>query len=74
AGNEMLQDFHYEHLHNTGYAGVWGWAYFYVRESNNAGSQTIRKISKHENQDYFRQILKNMPTSIKYPVHTDIQP
>jgi hypothetical protein len=67
AGNEMLQPFHYQHLHDTGYAGVWGWAYFYVREKM-VGGQPQRSIDKHENQDYFRNVQKGLPGRLKYSV------
>ncbi|HET9240799.1 MAG TPA: hypothetical protein VFO10_26275 [Oligoflexus sp.] len=67
AGNEMLQPFHYQHLHDTGYAGVWGWAYFYVREKV-VGGQPQRSIDKHENQDYFRNVQKGLPGRLKYSV------
>ncbi len=71
AGNEMLQPFHYEHLHDTGYAGVWGWGYFYVREKIGPNGKVQRSIDKHENQDYFRSVLQGMPARLKYqlPVH-----
>ncbi|HYX36422.1 MAG TPA: hypothetical protein VE954_25225 [Oligoflexus sp.] len=67
AGNEMLQPFHYEQLHDTGYAGVWGWAYFHVREQI-VGGQVQRHIDKHENQDDFRNVQKSLPERLKYPV------
>jgi len=67
AGNEMLQTHHYQHLHDTGYAGVWGWAYFYVREKV-VGGQVQRYIDKHENQDYFRNVQKGLPGRLKYSV------
>lgn len=67
AGNEMLQPHHYQHLHDTGYAGVWGWAYFYVREKTVDG-KVQRFIDKHENQDYFRNIQKGLPDRLKYSV------
>ncbi len=68
SGNEMLKPFHYQHLHDTGYAGVWGWGYFYVREKKSADGKVERFIDKHENQDYFRQTLQGMPARLKYSV------
>jgi hypothetical protein len=67
AGNEMLQPFHYQFLHDTGYAGVWGWAYFYVREKM-VGGKPQRYVDKHENQDYFRNVQKGLPGRLKYSV------
>ncbi len=67
ANNEMLQPHHYQHLHDTGYAGAWGWAYFYVREKSIDG-EPQRFIGKHENQDYFRKVQEGLPSRLKYSV------
>ncbi len=67
ANNEMLQPHHYQHLHDTGYAGAWGWAYFYVREKS-VGGEPQRSIGKHENQDYFRKVQEGLPSRLKYSV------
>ncbi len=67
AQNEMLDNTHYEFLHDQGYAGVWGWAYFHVREA--ADPQTgkpYRWIDKHENQDYFRKVFQSLPERLRY--------
>ncbi len=58
SGQEMLQPSHYETLYKNGYAGVWGWGYFYVEEKTDSSGAPIRTIGKHENQDYFRDILR----------------
>ena len=69
AQNEYAKPSHYAHLHDNGYAGVWGWAYFYVRESFDAtAKQWKRRIDKHENQDYFRALFQSLPARLKYPV------
>ncbi len=69
AGNEYLKPHHYAFLHDNGYAGVWGWAYFYVRESYNATTrQWQRRIDKHENQDFYRELFQGLPSRLKYPI------
>jgi hypothetical protein len=60
AQNEMLLSSHYELLRESGYAGVWGWAYFYVRETSDSSGRPIRTIDKHENQAYFLDVLSGM--------------
>lgn len=69
ANNEMLSAQNYERLHDQGYAGVWGWAYFYVREAREpASGRPYRWIDKHENQDYFRKVFTALPERLRYKV------
>ncbi len=69
--NETVTPGHYERLHDNGYAGVWGWAYFHVQEyQDRADHQWKRRIVKHVNQDIFRDVLENLPRKILYPVAT----
>ncbi len=67
AQNEPLAPHHYAHLYDTGYAGVWGWAYFYVREKAGTHGEALRYIDKHENQDSFRRLFQNLPPRVKTP-------
>jgi hypothetical protein len=68
ANNERVAPHHYAHLYDTGYAGVWTWAYFYVREKQGSKGEPLRYIDKHENQDEFRALFQKLPTRLKTPV------
>jgi endo-1,4-beta-mannosidase len=73
ANNVMLKPDHYQKLYDNGYAGSWGWAYFYVRETfDQATKSWQRHIDKHENQDYFRNFFQSLPTHLRQPVSSGL--
>jgi hypothetical protein len=58
----------YVYLHDQGYAGVWGWAYLFEKERWDAQRGAwVRWVDKHVNQDYFLELLRQMPSRIRYP-------
>ncbi len=67
SGGERLSSQNYEHLHDNGYAGVWGWAYFNVREFKDPATGAVKRVvDKHENQDEFRKVFQSLPSRLKY--------
>jgi hypothetical protein len=60
----------YVHLHDTGYAGGWGWAWFNVTETFNYTSGTVlgRGIGEHKCRGNLRTLLSNLPARLKYAV------
>jgi hypothetical protein len=66
ANKGYLKTHHYQYLYDHGYAGVWGWAYLYVKEFYDHPSKSWKRyIDKHVNQDYFRELFKSLPSTIK---------
>lgn len=59
----------YVHLHNTGYAGGWGWAWFNVSERYdlNTGAAS-RFISEHKCRGTLRSLYASLPQRLKYAV------
>jgi hypothetical protein len=66
-GGAKITPKEYVWLHDSGYAGVWGWAWFNVSESYDSKTDRAkRSIRKHSNQDAFRNLMKNLPARILY--------
>jgi hypothetical protein len=60
----------YVHLHQTGYAGAWGWAWLNVSESFDRETGVgVRSVLQHECRPRLRQLLQSLPESLRYPVH-----
>jgi hypothetical protein len=64
----------YIHLHDTGYAGGWGWAWYNVTESFNyaTGQATGRGIGEHKCRGSLRALLKSLPQRLRYPVKQSV--
>ena len=62
----LIKPHHYRYLRDNGYAGAWGWAYFYVREYYDHNLKTwVRWIDHHQNTDDFRKLFEKLPRSLK---------
>ncbi len=69
-GNEELTTAHYTHLHDQGYAGVWGWAYFEAHEKKDPRTGEFKTyLGLHKNWDKYREVLTQIPARIKYLVN-----
>lgn len=59
----------YVHLHDTGYAGAWGWAWLNVTEEYAPiTGVTLRGIDAHAIQGGLRSLLQGLPQRLRYPV------
>jgi hypothetical protein len=67
---EYVTPSNYVHLHQTGYAGAWGWAWFNVTEKFDPVSGVgVRGLGQHSCRDRLRQLLVNLPADLRYPLH-----
>lgn len=60
---------HYVQAHDSGYAGIWAWAYFQTREDRGDGAASARRrLEIHENWPIYQQVLQSLPARLRYPV------
>jgi hypothetical protein len=67
---EFVTPDNYVHLHETGYAGAWGWAWFNVTEKFDPVSGVgVRGLGEHWCRGKLRELLQNLPADLRYPLH-----
>jgi len=70
ANPSLVTPDNYAFLHNSGYAGAWGWAWFNVTETYNyTTGAAIRRIDEHSCRRNLSHLLASLPPQLRYPVH-----